>query len=256
MFWLASDADFSELALTKPPLWTDSIFCQASGQSLHLKRLLLISSRHLDLDAPHEANKKMNDGKPAWQRTLAAFAGNGIHWPSDMMRVTESDASTILEKITVEDWLAPAYVGTGRHAGYTVCDATKTSCTALFYVSAIVGFYAGSYLWISREHRSSGLSIPLILAAANQRGGTVLPAGVPLQGYTSAGASAHRSAHSRAVLIALAKGLPVPAEVVEGMPLDAPRLSTNACFFHLPAQEMAGLHHCCQNGDCLATEIG
>ena len=34
----------------------------------------------------------MNDKKTSWQRTFEAFAGSGIHQPSNMMRVTESEA--------------------------------------------------------------------------------------------------------------------------------------------------------------------
>lgn len=159
-----------------------------------------------------------------WARTLVAFAGHGIHHPSGMMRVTDSDAITILANLSTTDWLAPAHIGTGRYAGYTVCNATIASCTALFYASAIVGFYAGSYLWIAKAHRSLGLSTPLILTAASQRGSSILPAGVVLQGYTSAGVAAHRSAHRHAVLTALTKGLPVPSAVIDEIYLVAPWL--------------------------------
>lgn len=161
----------------------------------------------------------MNDQKEPWQRRFEAFAGRGIRHPSDMMRVTASEAASLLVDLSVQDWLAPVYAGAGRHAGYTVCNAAETCSTALFHARAIVGFYAGSSLWIARDHRGLGLSTPLILAAAGQRGGVILPAGVVVQGYTPAGLAAHRSAHNHAVLTAVAEGLPVPAAVLGEMRL-------------------------------------
>ena len=159
----------------------------------------------------------MSDKKAPWQRSFEAFAGRGIHQPSDMMRVAESEARTLLAGLVAQDWLAPVYAGTGRHAGYTVGNATETCSTALFHAGTIVGFYAASSLWIAKAHRGLGLSTPLILAAAGQRGGAILPAGVVVQGYTPAGVAAHRSAHSHAVLTAVAEGLPVPAAVLAEM---------------------------------------
>jgi hypothetical protein len=88
----------------------------------------------------------------------------------------------------------------------------------LFDGDGVVGFYAGSYLWLAREHRGIGLSTPLILAAAEQRGGTVLPPGVVMQGYCRAGLVAHRTAHRHAVTMAIAAGLPVPADVRHDYP--------------------------------------
>jgi len=165
----------------------------------------------------------MNERNAPWQRTFAAFAGHGIHQPSDMMRVTESEARTLLARLACLDWQAPVYAGAGRHAGYSVRNATQTCASALFHTGQIVGFYAGSSLWIAKEQRGLGLSTPLILAAAGQRGGSILPAGVVFQGYTAAGVAAHRSAHSHAVLTALTEGLAVPATVLaEVQPNDPP----------------------------------
>lgn len=172
----------------------------------------------------------MNDNKAPWQRTFAAFAGRGIERPSDMMRVTESEARSLRAGLAALDWLAPVYAGAGRHAGYTVRNAAKTYTdtdtysTALFHAGAIVGFYAGSSLWIARGHRKLGLSTPLILAAAGQRGGSILPPGVVLQGYTPAGVAAHRAAHGHAVLSALAEGLAVPLAVLAELEADGCRL--------------------------------
>jgi hypothetical protein len=156
----------------------------------------------------------MDDKKAPWQRTFEAFAGPGIHRPSDMMRVAESEARALRAGLAGLDWLEPAYVGAGTHGGYTIRNAAETWTTALFLRDAIVGFYAGSSLWIAREHRGRGLSTPLILAASWHRGGSILPPGVVFQGYTPAGVAAHRSAHSHAVLTAAAAGLPIPVEVL------------------------------------------
>ena len=156
----------------------------------------------------------MNNKKASWQRTFEAFAGIGIHQPSNMMRVTESEARTILANLTDMQWRGVAHAGAGRHAGYTVRNASETWTTALFRDDAIVGFYAGSHLWIARPHRSQGLSTPLILAAAEHRGGGIVPPGVAFQGYTPTGVIAHRAAHRHAVLTAMAAGKTVPAEVL------------------------------------------
>jgi len=177
----------------------------------------------------------MNDKKAAWQRTFVAFAGRGIQRPSDMMRVSESEARSLRAGLAALDWLAPVYTGTGRHAGYTVRNAANTYSTALFYAGAIVGFYAGSSLWIARGHRKLGLSTPLILAAAGQRGGSILPPGTVLQGYTPAGVAAHRAAHSHAVLLAQAEGLAVPVAVLMELEADESRLRPPAVPCACPA---------------------
>lgn len=170
----------------------------------------------------------MKDKKAAWQRGFEAFAGRGIRHPSEMMRVTDGEARALRAGLAALDWEAPAYVGSGRHAGYTVCNAKQKCATALFHASTLAGIYAGSYLWIAPAHRGRGLSTPLILAAAAQRGGGILPPGIVLQGYTAAGVAAHRSAHRQAVLTALADGLPVPAAVLEEMRRDGADLQRAA----------------------------
>lgn len=149
-----------------------------------------------------------------WQKTFRAFAGPGIDHPSSVMRVDDEEAAAILADLAQVDWSAPAHLGSGRHAGYVIHHARQGCVTALFDADGIVGFYAGSYSWIASEHRGLGLSTPLILAAAGQRGGSVLPPGVAVQGYTRAGLLAHRRAHRHAVMAANAAGLPVPAAVL------------------------------------------
>jgi len=152
-----------------------------------------------------------------WQKTFRAFAGPGIDRPSSAMRVDDDEAAAILADLAQAEWSAPAYVGSGRHAGYVIHHARQRCVTALFDADGMVGFYAGSYLWIAGEHRGLGLSTPLILAAAGQRGGSVLPPGVVVQGYTPAGLVAHRRAHRHAVMAATAAGLPVSAAVLAGI---------------------------------------
>lgn len=155
-----------------------------------------------------------------WQRTLTAFAGRGIAQPSEMMRVSDDEAAAILATLSGVDWLLPTYMGQGRSEEYRVANATKPATSGLFHGDRVVGFYVASYLWIDRAHRGRGLAVPLILTAACQRGGTVVPPGVVLQGYTRGGVAAHRAAHGHAVRRALAAGLPVPpavrAEVLAG----------------------------------------
>lgn len=151
------------------------------------------------------------------QRTFLAFAGPGIAHPSDSLRVGEDEAASILANLATNEWSPPAPIGTCRHAAYTIRHARDACITALFGAEGIVGFYAGSYLWIARQHRGCGLSTPLILAAAEQRGGTIMPPGVVLQGYTPVGLAAHRAAHTHAVLTTLASGGEVPPEVLQGL---------------------------------------
>lgn len=157
-------------------------------------------------------NKRIQMTAP-WQRSFPAFAGPGIAHPSNSLRVSDGEAASILAKLATSAWSAPVHIGAGRHAGYTIRHAREASTTALFSAERIVGFYAGSYLWIAGKHRGIGLSTPLILAAAEQRGGTIMPPGVVLQGYTPAGLAAHRAAHTHAVLTALARGVEVPPAV-------------------------------------------
>ncbi len=149
------------------------------------------------------------------QRTFLAFAGPGIAHPSDSLRVSDDEAASILATMATNAWSPPVHIGACRHAGYTIRHARDAYVTALFAAEGIVGFYAGSYLWIARKHRGIGLSTPLILAAAEQRGGTIMPPGVVLQGYTPVGLAAHRSAHTHAVLSALASGAALPPEVMQ-----------------------------------------
>lgn len=157
----------------------------------------------------------MSDNKAPWQRTFRAFAGPGVDFPSEMMRVSAREAAAIRADLTARKWLSPVHVGEGRHAGYSVCNSVDSWSSALFQNGSMVGFYAGSALWIAKAHRELGLEVPLILAAAEHRGGTVLPPGVVSQGYTAACIAAHRSAHRHAIATALARGLLVPAVVLD-----------------------------------------
>lgn len=149
-----------------------------------------------------------------WKKSFAEFAGPGCEYPSETVRLGASEAKAILAELPALHWLAPVWSGSGRQRGYRICNAAGTWSTALFVDEQIVGFYHGSYLWIASAHRATGLSIPLILAAAGHRGGRCMPPDVVFQGYTAASLAAHRAAHSHAVLTALAEGLPVPAEVL------------------------------------------
>lgn len=134
------------------------------------------------------------------------------------MRVSDDEAAARLADFGRLEWSAPVYVGAGRHAGYAIHHARDACVTALFDADGVVGFYAGSYLWIAGDHRGAGLSTPLILAAAEHRGGSVLPPGVVVQGYSRAGLVAHRTAHRHAVTTAIAAGLPVAADVRQDYP--------------------------------------
>lgn len=149
-----------------------------------------------------------------WQRTFAEFVGPGRHHPSVTLRVDEDEARTILARLAGATWGEPVHVGAGRHQGYAIRHAVDDTVTGLFLDDALVGFYAGSYLWIARPHRGRGLSLPLIVAAAEARDGTVLPPGIALQGFTPLSLAAHRAAHTHAVLTAVAQGKPVPSAVL------------------------------------------
>lgn len=163
-----------------------------------------------------------------WQNTFRAFAGPGIERSSDSLRVSDDEAEAILADLAPLTWSPPDYVGSERHRDYSICHARETCATALFGVDGIVGFYAGSYLWIARAHRGIGLSTPLILAAAEQRGGTVLPPGVVVQGYSPTGLAAHWAAHHHAIRTALAAGRPVPMSVTAELRRDARSGHSNA----------------------------
>ncbi|NTV71175.1 MAG: hypothetical protein HGA71_13655 [Azonexaceae bacterium] len=143
-----------------------------------------------------------------WQRSFLEFAGPGIDRPSDTLRVTEDEAADILAKLAIQAWSAQLPAGSLQNSGYTIRHTRAGFNTALFRVGRIVGFYAGSYLWIAAEYRGKGLSTPLILAAAEQRGGSIMPPGVILQGYTPAGLAAHRKAHRQAILEATERVIP------------------------------------------------
>jgi len=136
------------------------------------------------------------------ERTFAAFAGPGIDFPSKTMRVTEDEAKAILHSLDGLEWLTEHSANTVKRSGFRICNATASWTTALFHGDAIIGFYAASYLWIAKPWRGMGLSIPLILAAADHRGGRVLPPGVVSQGYTLAGLAAHFAAYQQSMLLA------------------------------------------------------
>jgi len=143
-----------------------------------------------------------------WQKSFLAFAGPGIDHPSDALRVTDGEAADILSTLAAQTWSAPIPARLARQPGYAICHACDGFNTALFGPDGIVGFYAGSYLWIAGAHRGKGLSTPLVLAAAERRGGSILPPGIVLQGYTPAGLAAHRKAHHQAILEATERVIP------------------------------------------------
>lgn len=147
----------------------------------------------------------------AWRRSLDAFVGAGRQIPSDLFSVSDEDAAELLEGIELLGWGAPMW----RWARYAVRVAHDSmgSSVGLFHDEALVGLYEGSCLWIAPAHRGKGLSAPLILAAAQDRGGSVLPAGVEMHGYSLAGLAAHEAAWTRSVEAALAAGKRVPADV-------------------------------------------
>jgi hypothetical protein len=76
-----------------------------------------------------------------------------------------------------------------------------------------VGQYTGDSLNIVPAHRGLGLSAPLILAAAEARGGTP-----EAREYTPPGHAAHRAAHRFVVAWAVEQGLEVPDEVLSDYP--------------------------------------
>jgi GNAT superfamily N-acetyltransferase len=148
-----------------------------------------------------------------WQRTFRAFAGPGVAQPSDSLSVSADEAAAWLVDLADRSWSVSEAAGVGRLAAFTIRHTDDGQHTALFNNERMIGFYAASYLWIAPAWRGRGLSTPLILAAAKQRGGGIMPRGVVLQGYSHSGLAAHRAAHAWAVQAALTLGLPVPAEV-------------------------------------------
>lgn len=150
-----------------------------------------------------------------WEKSFAEFAGPGIHHPSDSMRVDDDEAAMIVADLAAREHVPTVLCPAGRSRGYAVGHVAGTPHhTLLLAEKRIVGFYVGSYLWIARPHRGRGLATPLILAAADSRGGTVLPPGVVVQGFTGRGLRAHRTAHRHAVRSAIAAGRPVPSAVI------------------------------------------
>lgn len=152
-----------------------------------------------------------------WEKSFAAFAGPGIDYPSETVRLGNEEAARLLIKVQTLTWQTPSWTGGGRHLGYHICNASQACSTALFAGEKIVGFYHGSYLWLASAQRGTGLSTPLILVAAEQRDGSSMPPGVMYQGYTLTSLAAHRAAYCHAVLTALAEGLPVPANVLAAL---------------------------------------
>ncbi len=151
---------------------------------------------------------------PIWTKTFAQFAGPGIRHPSDTMRVDDAEAATIVAELAAHGHVPTILRPTGRNRTYAVGHVAGAPHSLLLADKRIVGFYVGPYLWIAKEHRGHGLATPLILTAAESRGGTVLPPGVVVQGFTGRGLRAHRAAHRHAVRAALAAGQPVPSAVV------------------------------------------
>lgn len=149
-----------------------------------------------------------------WERSFAEFAGPGIHHPSDTMRVDDDEAALIVAELAAREDVPTVLRPTDHNRGYAIGHVAGAPHTLLLADKRIVGFYVGSYLWIARSHRGHGLATPLILAAADRRGGTVLPPGVVVQGFTGRGLRAHRAAHRHAVRAAIAAGRPVPLRVI------------------------------------------
>jgi len=159
--------------------------------------------------------------KNVWERTFASFAGPGIYYPAEMMRITESEAQAILASLNEIEWLAEQPVDSANHCRFSIYNAAGNWTTVLVHGDAIIGFYSGSYLWINKAYRGMGLSIILIIKAACHRGGKALPPGVVSQGYTAAGLAAHRAAYRQSVLMAQAEGLQVPAEIVAAVQMNS-----------------------------------
>lgn len=161
--------------------------------------------------------------KRIWQQCFAAFAGPGIHQPSEMMRVGDDEAAEHLVELARLEWAESAPTARCPHPECRIRNARNACATAAFAGDRIIGFYHGAYLWIAPAYRGKGVAMPLILAAAEQRGGSILPPGIVCVGYTARGLAAHRAAHRHAIQTALTEKQPVPQAIIDELNTDKAR---------------------------------
>lgn len=125
----------------------------------------------------------------------------------------DEQAEFLLEILNGVDWSEPVCrFGEYRIRSHDAWD--EGANVGLFQDERIVGFYEGPNLWVHPEYRGRGLAIPLILAAAKLRGGSVLPADFATQGYSPAGLMAHTVAHLQTLLCAIKRNEAIPDDVL------------------------------------------
>jgi len=125
----------------------------------------------------------------------------------------DDQAEFLLEILNGVDWSEPVC----RFGEYLIRSHAAWESGAnvgLFLGTRIVGFYEGPNLWVHPDFRRLGLAIPLILAAAKLRGGSVLPPDFETQGYSPAGLLAHTAAHLQTLLCAIKRNEAIPEEVL------------------------------------------
>lgn len=125
----------------------------------------------------------------------------------------DDEAKFTLEILEGVEWGEPV-CRLGEYAIRTHGAWAEGGNVGLFQGGRLIGFYEGPNLWIDPGYRGHGLAVPLILAAANLRGGTVLPPGFDSQGYSPAGMMAHATAHLQTLLCAIKNKTPIPEAVL------------------------------------------
>lgn len=127
--------------------------------------------------------------------------------------MNDDQAEFLLEILNGVDWSEPVCrFGEYRIRSHNAWE--EGANVGVFHGARIVGFYEGPNLWVHPEYRGRGLAIPLILAAAKLRGGSVLPTDFETQGYSPAGLMAHTVAHLQTLLCAIKRNEAIPDEVL------------------------------------------
>jgi len=125
----------------------------------------------------------------------------------------DDEAEFMLEILNGVDW-SEALCVFGEYVVRSHDAWEEGGNVGLFHGARLAGFYEGPNLWVHPDYRRLGLAIPLILAAAKLRGGSVLPPDFATQGYSPAGLLAHTAAHLQTLLCAIKRNEAIPPEVL------------------------------------------
>jgi GNAT superfamily N-acetyltransferase len=149
--------------------------------------------------------------KEVWELSLYDFCQAGMVGPSFEIDGRDDEDYDVIWSFAsdLKNLRFPVWIS-GSYQIQEIDEFEPEGTFVLKYKDQAVGFYMDGQCWVDEDHRGKGLSIQLILAAADYCGGSPIRNADFGIGYSDAGYAAHKAAWLYAVNEAIASRKPVP----------------------------------------------